>query len=150
MPTRLLDIPHSLQEEEAGCLAASVQMALGYLGIHKTKADLNRLLGLTSIGTPYSNLRRLGQLNVTVTMQAGDETIVRGAIDENQPVIVFVMTGDLPHWLDNTSHAVVLVGYDETTVFLNDPAFDEAPQSVAWNEFMLAWSEQDFMCAFIS
>jgi ABC-type bacteriocin/lantibiotic exporter with double-glycine peptidase domain len=149
MPTRLLSIPHRLQENEAGCLAACAQIVLEHVGIKQSQVFLNRLLGLTSIGTPYSNIRRLAQLNVTVTMQPGDANDVRNAIDRNLPVVVFLLTGVLPYWKENTSHAAVVVGYGEETVLLNDPLFEDAPQSVRWNEFMFAWSEQDYMYALV-
>jgi len=149
MPTRLLNIPHRSQEEEAGCLAACAQMVLHHLGVDQSQTALNRLLGLTSIGTPYSNLRRLAEFHVTVTTRTGEEADLRSAIDRNQPVIAFVMTDDLPYWLDTASHAIVIVGYDERSVLLNDPAFS-APQSVAWDDFILAWSEHDFVYALIT
>jgi ABC-type bacteriocin/lantibiotic exporter with double-glycine peptidase domain len=149
VPTRLLNTPHRLQEEEAGCLAACAQMLLQHIGVEATQSGLNRLFGLTSIGIPYSNIRRLEQLGVHVEVAAGDDAALRSAIDRNQPVIVFVKTGDLSYWSDNTPHAVVVVGYDDEHVLLNDPIFAEAPKRSAWNEFMLAWSEQDYMLAIV-
>jgi len=68
----------------------------------------------------------------------------------SKSLILSAISLSLHLWADNTSHAVVFVGYDETSVMLNDPAFDTAPQTVAWNEFMLAWSEHDFMYALVS
>ena len=85
-----------------------------------------------------------------MTLQAGDDDDLRAAIDRNQPPIVFLFTGDLPYWPENTSHAVVVVGYDEETVLLNDPEFDDAPQRAGWNEFMLAWGEHDYVYALVS
>ena len=149
MPTRLLSTPHRLQEEEAGCLAACAQMVLLHIGVETTQSSLNHLFNLTSIGAPYSYIRRLDQLGVQVTVAIGDDFTIRGAIDRNQPVIVFVKTGDLSYWPDNTSHAIVVVGYDDEHVFLNDPVFADAPERSEWNEFMLAWSEQDFMLALV-
>ena len=149
MPTRVLNTPHRLQEVEAGCLAACAQMVLQHIGVETTQSRLNRLFGLTGIGAPYSNIRRLDQLGIQVKVAAGDEPTIRSAIDRNQPVIVFVKTGDLLYWPDNTSHAIVVVGYDEEYVFLNDPMFADAPKRSGWNEFMLAWSEQDHMLALV-
>ena len=145
MPTRLLTTSHKLQEEEAGCLAACAQMVLQHIGVETTQSRLNRLFGLTSIGAPYSSIRRLDQLGIQVTVAAGDDSTIRSAIDRNQPAIVFVKTGDLPYWSDNTSHAIVIVGYDDENIFLNDPVFSDAPIRCEWSEFMLAWSEQDYM-----
>jgi hypothetical protein len=38
---------------------------------------------------------------------------------------------------------VVVVGYDESVVYLNDPAFASAPQPVVWDAFLAAWAEYD-------
>ena len=150
MPTHSLPVPHRLQEEDAGCLAACAQMVLAYLGIRQTQAALNRLLGLTSIGTSYSNIRRLTALGVGVTLAYGAEEELRAAIERATPPIVFVKTGDLPYWHDNTSHAVVLTGYDDEAVYLNDPAFVANPQRVSWDDFMLAWDELDNSYALVT
>lgn len=49
----------------------------------------------------------------------------------------------LDYWDSSTSHVVVVVGYDESALFLNDPAFVTAPQIVTWNAFLAAWAEYD-------
>lgn len=150
MPTRLLSVPHSPQIEDAGCLGACAQMVLCYLDREYSQARLNAMLGLTSIGTPYGNVRRLADLGLSVALGTGGDNDLRLAVDQGVPPIAFVMTGDLPYWSANTSHAVVVVGYDDQSILLNDPMFDEAPQRVSWGDFMLAWSEQDFFFAIIS
>ena len=96
MLTRSLLIPHRLQEEDAGCLAACAQMVLAYLGIRQTQAALNRLLGLTSIGTSYSNIRRLAALGISVALAYGAEDELQATIERATPPIVFVKTGNLP------------------------------------------------------
>lgn len=146
MSRHLLSISHSVQEESAGCLAACAQMVMSCLGIDRTQAELNRLLGLTSIGTPYRNIVRLASYGLTVSLQAGTENDLRSAVDANTPPILFLMTGDLPYWQDNTSHAVVLIGYDEAMVMIADPVFPTSPQLATWDELLLAWGEQD--CAY--
>jgi len=45
---------------------------------------------------------------------------------------------------------VVAVGIDERRVYLNDPFFDAAPQSVSRLEFELAWDEMDNVYAVIT
>jgi hypothetical protein len=111
---------------------------------------LNRLFGLTAIGTPFRNIQRLTSLGVSVRLQRGDESTLRNAIDYNQPPVLFVKTGDLSYWHDNTAHAVILIGYDEDVVLLADPQFADSPQRVGWGELMLAWSEQDYYFALIT
>lgn len=149
MPPRVLSVPHKVQEHEAGCLAACAQAVLSYLGVEQTQAGLNRLFGLTSIGTPFRHIQRLANLGVSVFLHRGDETALRDAIDQNLPPILFMKTGDLPYWQGNTAHAVVMIGYDEDTVLLADPQFADSPQRVGWGELMLAWGEQDYYFALI-
>lgn len=150
MPSRVLPVPHKVQEHEAGCLAACAQAVLAYLGVEQTQTTLNRLFGLTLIGTPFRNIQRLTTLGVSLLLQSGEESTLRNAINQNLPPILFVKTGDLPYWQDNTAHAVVTIGYDEDTVLLADPQFANSPQRVGWGELMLAWGEQDYYFALIS
>ena len=60
------------------------------------------------------------------------------------------MTDDLPHWTINIHHAAVVIGYDDMNIYLNDPAFENAPLEASWGDFMLAWSEFDYRYALIS
>ena len=150
MPERLLSVPHSVQEESAGCLAACAQMVLAYLGIEHSQAELNRLLGLTAIGTPYRNIERLARLGLTVSLRTGSASDLRAAIDDGTPPILFLMTGDLPYWQGNTSHAVLLIGYDDTTARLADPVFPTSPQLTTWDELLLAWGEHDYAYATVT
>ena len=150
MPARSLSIEHCVQEAAAGCLAACAQMVLRSLGIEQSQRHLNQLLGLTSIGVPYTNLPRLARLGVQVAMDVGNEAQLQQAIDRDLPVIAFLFTGELPYWPANTPHAVVIAGYDDAHLYVNDPAFAIAPQAVQWDEFMLAWSEMDYAYAVIT
>ena len=50
----------------------------------------------------------------------------------------------LPDWSYSTDHAVVVVGFDEDKIYLNDPAFEDYPQPVSFIEFELAWLEFDY------
>jgi ABC-type bacteriocin/lantibiotic exporter with double-glycine peptidase domain len=124
-------------------------MALQYLGVEVTQSRLNRPFETQPWGAPFSRLDRLARLGIKAAIQAGDRAMVEHAIDSDLPIIAFVSTRELPYWRDSTQHAVVVVGYDEHTVFLSDPAFAEAPQRVGWGEFLLAWGEFDYFCALL-
>lgn len=147
MPTRLLPVEHSLQEVGAGCLAACAKMVLHYMGIEQSQRSLNQMLGLSSLGVPYTNLTRLTRLGIHIAIHVGNETQIEQAIDQNLPIIAFLLTGDLHYWQDNTPHAVVIVGYDEKDFYVNDPSFTIAPQRVQRDEFLLAWGEMDYAYA---
>ena len=146
---RLLSVEHCQQTERAGCLAACAQMALQHIRVYQSQVQLNRLLGLTPEGTPSSRVRRLSELGVQVVYASGDETTLREAIDRGIPPIIFVDTGDLPYWSVRLRHAVLMVGYDETQVLLDDPDQSTAPISVSWGDLMLAWSEFDYKYALL-
>ena len=50
----------------------------------------------------------------------------------------------LDYWsAEITSHVVVAVGFDETHIYLNDPALTYTPQAVGWDSFLAAWAEFD-------
>ena len=44
---------------------------------------------------------------------------------------------------------VVLIGMTGDTACVNDPAFDDAPQVIPLEHFLLAWSEFDYEYAVI-
>ena len=144
MPTPLLPIEHHPQEEEAGCLAACAQMVLAGLGITLSQAELNQLFGLTPLGVPLSRLKRLDLHGINVAIHRnGTLDDLTQAINQNIPPIVFIRTGQLSYWQEDTQHALVVRGYDGPHLLVNDPAFPDAPQTVLADELMLAWDEFD-------
>ena len=64
-------------------------------------------------------------------------------LEQDVPPIIFVNTGQLSYWSLATQHAVLITGYDNNDVLIDDPAFDEAPQRVDSISLMLAWDEFD-------
>lgn len=145
-----LRIEHHRQEEVAGCLAACTQMTLQFIGILKSQQEINRQLGLTSVGVPSSHIQRLSGPSISIFYGAGDEQTLRASIDRGSPPIVFLATGDLPYWKVNLRHAVVVAGYDQDEILLYDPAFADYPKHVKWGDFLLAWSEFDYYYALIT
>jgi len=147
----LLPVEHYIQESENGCLAACIQSILAHLQINQTQRQLNRILRLTSLGVPFSQITRVERLGVTVTLAQGEEPAIREQIDSGNPVIVPVLTGQLDYWnKENTQHAITIVGYNDTSVFINDPVFDTSPQQAGWLELMLAGEVYDNAYAIIT
>jgi len=151
MPAHWLPIPHRKQRHEADCLAACVAAVLDYLG---KPVDYDELIGLLSIqpgiGGPASNVERLCALGITVQYGTGTLEDLARWITQGIPCIVFVNTAYLSYWPEATRHAVVVVGIDNERVYLNDPYFDSAPQSVPCLEFEMAWDEFDNAYAVLS
>jgi len=156
MPINLLPIKHLPQQDRVGCLAACSQMALAHIGIRRTQRQLNRIFVIGPMGLPMSRIQKLHQRRfwrktVNVAYQTGNEQYVKKQIDQNLPVILFVRTDQLrSYWHRDTQHALLCIGYEDSHVYLNDPAFTDAPKRVIWDELMLAWLEFNYMCAVIS
>jgi ABC-type bacteriocin/lantibiotic exporter with double-glycine peptidase domain len=150
MPNVLLPVPHFEQSRDGACLPACVQMVLSHLGDERTEADFAELLGTKDYGTPIRNVERLREEGYGLQVGQITRTELVSYLEEGRPVIVRVWTPMLDYWLVDTSHVVVVVGYDEATVFLNDPAIPTAPQRVAWIAFLAAWAEYDETAVVIS
>ncbi len=138
----ILPVPHLYQPVTGECLPACAAMVLSYLGI---RVNYRRILSIlqTQPGTPFSKIRQLAQLKVTIYYNRGSLKDIQHFISIGQPVLVPVQTGELPHWTENTAHAVVVVGMDEDSVYINDPAAATAPIQVPRGDFDLAWLEHD-------
>lgn len=126
-------------------------MVLAFLGQETSESALISLFGTDiAAGTPFSRIQRLEQRNYRVTYGLLDERRLRAAVQDGHPVVAQLWTAMLDYWLpEDTSHAAVVIGYDDRYVYLNDPAFPEAPQSVLWDGFLAAWEEYDRIAAII-
>ena len=151
MPGNLLNVPLRKMSQTADCLAACAAMVLDYIGHPVNYTDLLRLLKVGSLGTPAGHIVRLGQWSLAVEYGEGSLETLRSFVDSDHPVIALVRTRELPYWQGfDTYHSVVVVGYDEAQIYVNDPHFDDAPQSVAIDDFLLAWLEMSNRYAVLS
>jgi ABC-type bacteriocin/lantibiotic exporter with double-glycine peptidase domain len=139
VPENLLPVPHQKQQQEADCLAACAAMVLAYWKKPTPYNKLIQILAIEEFGAPSSNIRFLERLGVNVILSEGGLTDLEAHLQNGQPCIVFLRTKELPYWIDDTGHAVVVIGIDDSHVYLLDPAFDESPQQVSHGDFILAW-----------
>ena len=124
-------------------------MVLEFFGYTISEAKLARRLGTQMFGTPAPHLYRLERLGFSVAYESIALVTVRANLEAGIPCLVFVFTGDLPYWNENVAHVMVAVAIDDETIYVNDPAFDTAPQAIPLDYFLLAWSEFDHRCAVI-
>ena len=152
MPKLLLSVPHQPQQNDGDCLAACAAMILAHLGQKIDYSQLLQLLNVQPYGAPAGNIQRLIQLNFKVTYSQTDMSGLEAMLQQGHPVIVFARTGELPHWSYSTDHALVVVGYDDDNVFVNDPDRnkDEVPITVPRGDFELAWLERDYYYALVT
>ena len=139
MPACLLPVTHLPQRQPAECVAACAAMVLDYLGLPQDYDQLNRLLGIDPlVGAPFGNLRRLVEVGASLALSEGTLAGLAEHLAQGRAPIVLLTTGDWPYWPEDTPHAVVVVGLDETDVYVNDPAFADAPQRASRGDFELA------------
>jgi ABC-type bacteriocin/lantibiotic exporter with double-glycine peptidase domain len=149
---RTLNVAHSRQETETGCLAACAQMVLNYLGIQRSQDELARQMRSTPhVGTVGRNILNLQSSELRVVYTQSTLEHLRAWLAQEVPVIALVQTAELPYWDKvEARHAVVVVGLDEDNVYLLDPARDPGVVTVSRGDFVLAWEEwMDGRCAVI-
>jgi len=116
---------------------------LAYWGQNVAEAEIASVLGTRTFGTAISNVTRLSRWGYTVRYDRFDLAQLSEELERSVPVIVRLWTGFLDYWSTETSHVVVVIGLDETHVYLNDPAFSEHPRQVPLDGFLTAWAEYD-------
>lgn len=144
MPNFLLPVPHRRQKYNADCLAACATMVLEHLKINIRYDRLLKLLKVQSFGTAGQNLRYLQSLDVQVIYREGSLPELKANLEKGIPWIVLVRTDKLSYWSYGTDHALVAVGYDEQSIYVHDPAFEESPLAIPIVEFELAWMVFDY------
>jgi ABC-type bacteriocin/lantibiotic exporter with double-glycine peptidase domain len=149
MPSVSLQAPHFEQSRDGACLPACVRMVLAYQGDDRTEAEIAALLGTKPYGTPISHVIRLNEWGYVAVIASLSQPELTLHLDRNTPVIARVWTGFLSHWSQVTSHVVVVVGYNERQVLINDPGTAHTPMAVDWDEFLMAWAEFDEMSVVI-
>ena len=125
-------------------------MVLQYWDRPRTEEDLAIHLGTTVLGTPGSRLLRLSSPEFQVFFGPLTLPLVRSSLERGRPVIALVRTVFLDYWEEDFAHAVVVAGFDEESLLLNDPAVKDAPQRASVTGFLAAWGEFDYMCGTIA
>ena len=136
----ILPVPHYMQEEETSCYPASCRMVLSFIGIEQSEAALRRILRIEERGTPIDNIDYLeSEENLKVIKDNLTLGELKQYLDQGVPVIVSLWTEYLPYWNKNSAHAVVVVGYEEDGLWVNDPKHPDAPKKIMEKAFMEAW-----------
>ncbi len=144
---------HKRQRHETDCLVACAEMLLNYLGITIPELRLRKLLRAGINFTPFSNLRYLQQLALSVTLGKQAESVLfENYLLSGLPIIVAVQTVGWNHWGDIiTEHAVVVVGIDRPNdkIYIHDPYFADAPIEMSLLALEIGWQEKDRQYAVI-
>lgn len=150
MPKTLLLVPHHQQQQPADCLAACAAMVLDYLGIQVSYGRLLKLLKIEPFGASAYNLHHLSSLGVTASIDIRDMTLLRQLVQMGSPLIALVRTDEMSYWSQATDHVVVVIGFEDEEILVNDPAFNQSPIRVSALEFELAWLGFDYLSIILS
>lgn len=144
MPRLSIPVPHYQQERDYSCVPACVRMVLAFYGQDHAESDLRALLKTRAAGTSGANaMLKLPGLGFDVAVTSATFYELEQSIRTGTPCIVQVWTEHLSYWDVSWMHDVVVVGFDDDIVLVNDPAFPGAPRAVPYDEFMAAWSAAD-------
>lgn len=147
-----LRVPHWRQRQEGECLAACAAMGLTYLEAPVLYEQLKQLLDVETSSAPFFNIDRLRSWWLVVEHRQGNLEMVQAHLAAGRPVLVPVDTALLPYWITRpdvtdaervTDHAVVVVGMDDQSIYVNDPDFETAPQPVEREWFLEAWRHHE-------
>jgi ABC-type bacteriocin/lantibiotic exporter with double-glycine peptidase domain len=123
-------------------------MVLAFFGSHHTEGELRALMRTDPNGTPVRRLAELTHLGFDVDFVTTDVGLAN-YLTLGLPPIALLETAALPYWAQSCNHVAVVVGVDDSWVYLNDPSCDSAPQQVSHSDFLLAWSPYAGMVAIV-
>jgi hypothetical protein len=124
-------------------------MVLAHLQQPVLESQISELFEAAETGTPASRILRVERWGSKVIYGSTTFEELRAWLTQDIPPIALVHTQFLDYWNENTPHAVVVVGIDGDRIYLNDPAFDTAPQIASLDGFLAAWIEMDEAAAII-
>jgi ABC-type bacteriocin/lantibiotic exporter with double-glycine peptidase domain len=149
MPGISLIVAHYKQEYPYSCVAACVRMVLAHFGRTCSEGELRQLMGTGPHGTYARDILRIAALGFDVQLAPATLADLGTALTAGTPPIVFLDTGSLDYWSSHCFHVAVVVGLDLTSVSLNDPLFDTAPQQTSLSGFQQAWDWNQRLAAII-
>jgi uncharacterized protein YvpB len=145
MPKVLLKKQHFKQEIKVSCIPAAARIVLNYLGVTvASEAYLRKILKTKITGTNIFNLGYLKDekdWGVDVKSELGTLSVIKNYLVKDKiPVIVLIDTSPLDYWKLSAAHVLVVVGFDEEYIIINDPFFENQEIKIPTTIFMEAWS----------
>ncbi len=140
MPGASLNVPHCKQEFHYSCIPACARMVLAFFGRQHAEAELRTRMKTGPSGTLVHRLMELTHLGFDVDFPRTDIAGLSAYLTSGLPPLALLCTAALPYWTQSCDHVAVVVGVDDSWVYLNDSYFNSAPQQVSHADFLLAWS----------
>lgn len=136
-----IDLPLLKHEQDFTCVPACIRIVLQHLGVELPEAKITEACNATPLGMDQfeasDGIIALG-FRATVIENASFDEVIE-FLRKKHPVIVLVSVKFLPYAKGQKgSHAVVVNGFDQDSVFLVDPARGEEI-NLAVDTFLKAW-----------
>lgn len=128
-------------------------MLLSFFSIQKREQDIRALLKIKAAGTNPLNVLPWREWSLEASVTFSHLEKLKSYLVQKKPPIVLLWSGKLNYW-DSTEylhylHAVVVIGYDDEMMLVNDPAFSDHPKTIQVYEFLEAWSYSQQMLILI-
>ena len=140
-----LKVPHFEQELANSCLPACIRIVLAYYRKDVLEQNIRRIIKTKPAGTNPLNVTYLKSLNIeTNVLFSNLGELKHILLSGRKPMIALLWTGELSYWQSmeyiDYLHSVVVIGFDESNIILNDPSFSDYPKIISNAEFLEAWS----------
>jgi len=146
---RVIGIPKCRQVTNTSCGGACLNTILEFNGIEKNELDIDELCGMSEEGIEPENLVKVAKefgLSSKLIKGSNIEEL-KGYVDNGIPVIVAIVAwgkfGEKNYSLDEDGHYVIVIGYDECRVYIEDPSIKNGRGFLDWNEFGQRWHDID-------
>jgi len=145
MPSVYIDKPHHKQETDFSCVPACLKMLLEFFNIKVSESDLRLRLKTKPFGTHIINILSLGEsYGIQAKIEFWSLEELKAYLNNYKvPCIALVWTEHFAHWKQNCLHSVVVIGYNDESVIINDPNFEEKDYYIPFNDFISAWQVND-------
>ena len=140
----MIRVPHLRQKPGSkSCLVISVKMVLDGYGVYHTEEEIGTVIEYDPVlGASIMNIDLLDEAWGIVT-ESGEIDLerVKQEIDGSTPVIVVVEAHYLPYREASirANHTLVVVGYDDDNIYVNDALLPSAPTAIPIADFLKAW-----------
>ena len=135
---------HFKQADEVSCVPASLAMVLSVYDKEVSQAELKDYMGTTESGIqvevaweslPFERWNLQYYQRLGCSLEDLENELAKGV-----PPIVFIVSSFLPHSEGDFLHAVVVVGLNRESIYINDPLLEESsPFEMELSIFQAAW-----------
>lgn len=126
-------------------MPACLKMILEFFNQPAAESDLRKQLKTKPFGTHIINvfsLKEIYGIQAKIEFWSLEELKIY-LHTTRTPCIALVWTEYLAHWKQNCLHSVIVIGYDNEYMIINDPNFDKNEFLIPFDDFINAWQIND-------